>query len=116
MNGSYISATTGELHGIPAAEPILQVTFDVGAGGLSDGASALFLIGGSVRADSGLNLSLGTAAPVLKQLGFSAREGGTTPTRRRSTRSGRCRTPRSSGSRRSATAGTWSSTRTSSTR
>ena len=79
MNGSYISATTGELHGIPAAEPILQLTFDVEAGGLSDGASALFLISGSVHADSGLNLSLGTAAPVLKQLGFAAREGGDTP-------------------------------------
>jgi len=79
MNGSYISATTGELHGMPAAEPILQLTFNVEAGGLSDGASALFLIGGSIHADSGLNLSLGTAAPVLKQLGFSAREGGTTP-------------------------------------
>ena len=48
MNGSYISATTGELHGIPAAEPILQLTFDVEAGGLSDGASALFLIIGSI--------------------------------------------------------------------
>src|SRR5207247_4271394 len=72
-------ATTGELHGIPAVEPVLQLTFNVEAGGLSDGASALFLIGCSVHADSGLNLSLGTAAPVLKQLGFSAREGGTTP-------------------------------------
>lgn len=79
MNGSYISATTGELHGIPAAEPILRLTFDVEAGGLSDGASALFLITGSIHADSGRNLSLGTAAPVLKQLGFSAREGGNTP-------------------------------------
>jgi hypothetical protein len=79
MNGSYISATTSDLHGIPAAEPILRLTFDVEAGGLSDGASALFLITGSIHADSGRNLSLGTAAPVLKQLGFSAKEGGTTP-------------------------------------
>ena len=79
MNGSYISATTGELRGIPAVEPILRLTFDVEAGGLSDGASALFLIGGSVHADSGHNPRLGTAAPVLKQLGFSAREGGATP-------------------------------------
>jgi hypothetical protein len=46
---------------------------------VSHGASALFLITGSVQADSGRNLSLGTAAPVLKQLGFSAREGGNTP-------------------------------------
>ena len=79
MNGSYISATTSDLHGIPASEPILRLTLDVEAGGLSDGASALFLITGSIHADSGRNLSLGTAAPVLKQLGFSAREGGTAP-------------------------------------
>ena len=52
-DGSYISATTGELRGIPAAEPILRLTFDVEAGGLSDGASALFLITGSVQADAG---------------------------------------------------------------
>ena len=79
MNGSYISATTGELRGIAAAEPILRLTFDVEAGGLSDGASALFLITASMQGDSGRNLILGTAAPVLKQLGFSAREGGNTP-------------------------------------
>jgi hypothetical protein len=79
MNGSYISATTGELRGIPAVEPVLRLNFDVEAGGLSDGASALFLITGSIHADSGPNLGLGTAAPVLKQLGFAAREGGTTP-------------------------------------
>jgi len=79
MNDSYISATTGEMHGIPAAEPILQLTFDVEAGGLSDGASALFLITGSIHGNSGRNLNLGTAAPVLKQLGFSVREGGNTP-------------------------------------
>lgn len=78
-DGSYISVTTGELHGIPAVEPILRLTFDIEAGGLSDGASALFLTTGSVHADSGHNLSLGTAAPVLKQLGFSAKEGGATP-------------------------------------
>jgi|HubBroStandDraft_6_1064221.scaffolds.fasta_scaffold215238_1 hypothetical protein len=63
MNGSYISATTGELCGIAAAEPILRLTFDVEAGGLSDGASALFLITGSMLGDSGRNLILGTAAP-----------------------------------------------------
>jgi hypothetical protein len=63
MNGSYISAATGELHGIPAVEPILRLTFDVEAGGLSDVASALFLVAGSVHADSGLNLSLGSAGP-----------------------------------------------------
>jgi len=79
MNGSYISATTGEMHGTRAVEPILRLTFDIEASGLSDGASALFLITGSVHADSGLNLSLGTAAPILKQLGFSARESGSTP-------------------------------------
>jgi hypothetical protein len=79
MNGSYISATTGELRGTAAAEPILRLTFDVEAGGLSDGASALFLITGSVQGDSGRNLVLGAAAPVLKQLGFSARQGGNTP-------------------------------------
>lgn len=79
MNSSYISVTNGEVHGIPAVEPILQLTFEIEAGGLSDGASALFLITGSIHADSGLNLCLGTAAPVIKQLGFSAREGGNTP-------------------------------------
>jgi hypothetical protein len=79
MGESYISAITGDLTGIPAAEPILRLTFDVEAGGLSDGASALFLITGSVHADSGRNLSLGTSGPVLKQLGFSNREGGTVP-------------------------------------
>jgi hypothetical protein len=79
MNGSYISAVTGELTGIPAAEPLLRLTFDVEAGGLSDGASALFLITGSVHADSGRNLSLGIAGPVLKQLGFNNREGGSAP-------------------------------------
>lgn len=79
MNASYISATTGHLRGIPAAEPLLQLTIEVEAGGLSDGASVLFLISGSISADSGHNLSLGTAAPILKQLGFSAREGGNAP-------------------------------------
>lgn len=66
---SYISAATGELRGIPAAEPILRLIFDIEAGGLSDGASALFLIADSVHADSGRTLSLGAAAPVLRQLG-----------------------------------------------
>jgi hypothetical protein len=79
MTGSYISATVGELRGIPAAEPILRLTVDIEAGGLADGTSALFLITGSVHADSGRILSLGTAAPVLKQLGFSGRESGDTP-------------------------------------
>ncbi len=79
MSSSYISATNGELRGIPAAEPILQLTFDVEAGGLSDGTSALFLVSGFLNAESGGNLSLGTAPPVLKQLGFSASQGGTTP-------------------------------------
>lgn len=76
MGGSYISATTGELRGIPAAEPVLRLTFDLEAGGLSDGASALFLITGGIRAESGRLLNLGTAAPVLKQLGYEARGGG----------------------------------------
>jgi hypothetical protein len=79
MTGSYISATIDELRGIPAVEPILRLTVDIEAGGLSDGASALFLTTGSVRTDAGRILSLGTAAPVLRQLGFSAREGGDTP-------------------------------------
>jgi hypothetical protein len=77
--GSYIGATTGEPRGIPAAEPVLRLPFDVEVGGLSDGASALFLITGSLRAEAGRNLSLGTAAPVLRQLGFRAREGGNSP-------------------------------------
>lgn len=68
---SYISATTGELHGIAAAEPILRLTFNIEAGGLADGASALFVISGNITADSRHTLSLGTAAPVLRQLGFS---------------------------------------------
>jgi hypothetical protein len=71
MTGSYISATVGELRGIPAAEPILRLTVDIEADGLADGASALFVITGSVHADSGRSLNLGTAAPVLKQLGYS---------------------------------------------
>ena len=79
MNGSYISATTGELRGIPAAEPVLRLTFDVEAGGLSDGASALFLITGSVHADSGLNLSLGTAAPHPEAARLQHQGGGSTP-------------------------------------
>jgi hypothetical protein len=79
MTGSYISATVGELRGIPAAEPILRLTVDIEADGLADGASALFLITGSVHADSGRSLNLGTAAPVLKQLGYSGRDNGDTP-------------------------------------
>jgi hypothetical protein len=39
MADSYISATTGEVRGIPAAERMLQVTFDVEAGALSNGTS-----------------------------------------------------------------------------
>jgi hypothetical protein len=78
MTGSYISATVGELCGIPAVEPTLRLTVDVEAGGLDDGTSALFMVTGSVRADSGRILSLGTATPVLKQLGFSERPGGET--------------------------------------
>lgn len=74
MTGSYISATVGELRGIPAVEPILRLTVDIEADGLADGASALFLVTGSVHADSGRSLNLGTAAPVLKQLGYSGRE------------------------------------------
>lgn len=68
---SYISAATGELRGIPGIEPVLRLTFNIEAGGLADGASALFLIGGSIHADSGQTFSLGTAAPVLRQLGYS---------------------------------------------
>ncbi|WP_025358618.1 hypothetical protein [Kutzneria albida] len=74
MTGSYISATVGELRGIPAAEPILRLTVDIEADGLADGASALFLVTGSVHADSGRSLNLGAAAPVLKQLGYSGRK------------------------------------------
>lgn len=79
MTGSYISATVGELRGIPAVEPILRLTVDIEADGLADGASALFLVTGSVHADSGRSLNLGTAAPVLKQLGYSGRDNGDTP-------------------------------------
>ena len=76
---SYISATIGELRGVPAIEPILRLTFGIEAGGLSDGASALFVITGSIHSESGHNLPLGSAAPVLKQLGFRDSEGGGTP-------------------------------------
>jgi hypothetical protein len=79
MGGSYISATTGEIRGIPAAEPVLQVTFDLEAGGLSDGTSALFVISAFLQGDGGGPIILGTAAPVVMQLGFSAREGGDEP-------------------------------------
>ncbi len=72
---SYISVTNGELRGIPAAEPVLRLTFNIEA----DGASALFLVSGSVHAESGLNLSLGAAAPVLRQLGYSNWGDGTSP-------------------------------------
>jgi hypothetical protein len=75
MSGSYISATTGEIRGIPAAEPVLQVTFDLEAGGLSDGTSALFVISAFLQGDGGGPIILGTAAPAVMQLGFSAREG-----------------------------------------
>jgi hypothetical protein len=79
MSGSYISATTGELRGIPAAEPLLQLTFNIEAGGLPDGASALFLVSGFIQSEAGPNLMLGTAPPVLKQLGFSHDEGRARP-------------------------------------
>jgi hypothetical protein len=76
---SYISARTGELRGIPATEPVLRLTFNIEAGGLSDGASALFLIAGSIHADSGSTLSLGAAAPVLRQLGYDDWADGESP-------------------------------------
>lgn len=76
---SYISVTNGELRGIPAVEPILRLNFNIEAGGLADGASALFLVSASVHADSGRNLSLGAAAPVLRQLGHSNWSDGTSP-------------------------------------
>jgi hypothetical protein len=72
---SYISATTGELRGIPGVEPVLRLTFNVEAGGLADGASALFLATANIESGPGRLLSLGTAAPVLKLLGFPEREG-----------------------------------------
>lgn len=72
---SYISATTGELRGVPGVEPVLRLTFNVEAGGLADGASALFLATASIESSPGRSLSLGTAAPVLKLLGFPEREG-----------------------------------------
>jgi hypothetical protein len=34
MNGSYISVTNGELRGIPTAQPVLQLAFNVEAAGL----------------------------------------------------------------------------------
>jgi hypothetical protein len=76
MADSYISATNGRVRGIPAAEPTLQIVFDVEAAGLPDGASALFFLTGSVRADSGRTLSLGTATPSAQQLGYPARTAG----------------------------------------
>jgi hypothetical protein len=79
MGNSYISATTGEIRGIPGAEPVLQVTFDIETGGLSDGTSALFVISAFLQGDGGGPVILGTAAPVIMQLGFSAQEGGTKP-------------------------------------
>jgi hypothetical protein len=73
---SYISATTGDLRGIPRVEPVLRLTFNVEAGGLADGASALFLATANVESSPGRILSLGTAAPVLKLLGFPERDDG----------------------------------------
>lgn len=72
---SYISATTGELRGIPGVEPVLRLTFNIEAGGLADGASALFLATANIESSPGRLLSLGTAAPVLKLLGFPERDG-----------------------------------------
>lgn len=72
---SYISATTGELRGIPGVEPVLRLTFNVEAGGLADGASAMFLASANIESGPGRLLSLGTAAPVLKLLGFPERDG-----------------------------------------
>lgn len=76
---SYISVTTGELQGVPAVEPILRLNFHVEASGLADGASALFMVSGSVHGDSGRPLSLGAAAPVLRQLGYSDWADGRSP-------------------------------------
>jgi hypothetical protein len=64
MSGSYISATTGEVRGIPAAEPVLQVTFDLEAGGPSDGTSALFVINALLQGGGG-PVILGSVAPVI---------------------------------------------------
>jgi hypothetical protein len=50
---SYISATTSDLRGIPGVEPVLRLTFNVEAGGLADGASALFLATANVESSPG---------------------------------------------------------------
>jgi hypothetical protein len=72
---SYVSATTGELRGVPGVEPVLRLTFNVEAGGLADGVSALFLATANIESSPGRALSLGAAAPVLKLLGFPERDG-----------------------------------------
>jgi hypothetical protein len=73
ISNSYISATTGELRGIPAAEPVLQLTFDLEAGGLSDGTTVLLPIHAHIQADGAGTVALGQAMPVVKQLGFRPR-------------------------------------------
>jgi hypothetical protein len=58
---------------------MLQVIFDLEAAGLSDGTSALFVISALLQGEGGGPIILGTAAPVIMQLGFSTQEGGGKP-------------------------------------
>lgn len=75
MSDSYISAKIGEIRGVPAAMPVLQATFNIECDGLSDGTSALFLVSAHLQGDGGGPVILGTAAPVLKLLGFGPQPG-----------------------------------------
>jgi hypothetical protein len=54
---------------------MLQVTFDVECDGLSDGTSVLFLVPAHLQGGGGGRVILGSAAPVLKLLGFGPQPG-----------------------------------------
>jgi hypothetical protein len=70
-DNAYVSVPAlGYLCGVPLAEPALRVTLTVVSAGLPDGASALFLITGSLAAESGHMVDLGTAEPVFQQLSY----------------------------------------------
>jgi hypothetical protein len=58
------------LHGLPSLEPALQATIKATAGGLPDGASAIFLVTGMLHADDGRSVDLGTAEPLFEQLSY----------------------------------------------
>src|SRR5258708_20161913 len=75
VSDSYISATVGQIRGLPAAEPMLQISFNIEAGGLSDGTSAMFFASAHLQADGGGTVILAQATPVVSHLGFRPQHG-----------------------------------------